>query len=377
MLEIVVDKEAVGPKILVAGIGGGGNNAIERMIKEGLKNVTFAAINTDAAVLRKSSADIRMQIGEKLLKGYGTGADPSLGEAAAQENEESIKALVSEYNMVILTCGMGGGTGTGATPFIAKCCKDAGILVMAVVTTPFTFENRPRMTAAENGIAGLRENVDTLLIIPNEKLIELSDRQLKLKDAFILADSILKYTIEGITNIVYNLGEINIDFNDLKAILKDSGIGHLGIGTCNADGSILEAVKQAVHSPLLDTSIEGAEGILLNTGGSIGLSALNEAASYIRELAGEDVNIIWGTVDTEEEPTDKITVTVIATGMEKKKSESLPKVAPARPATPSSPSAEEIVKKLVPIDQLKPQTEFHIEIPPWMRSSSGVSSVKI
>lgn len=318
MLEIVDRDKNICPKILVIGVGGGGNNAVDRMIDAGLSGVTFAAINTDQAVLQNSKAEIKLQIGEKILKGYGAGADPSLGEAAAIENEDNIKEIISEMDMVIITCGMGGGTGTGATPFIAKCCKDAGVLTIGVVTLPFTFENKPRMVAAESGITKLKENVDTLLVIPNDKLLNITDRQLKLEDAFVLADSVLKYSIEGITNIVYNLGAVNIDFNDLRTTLTNKGIGHLGIGTVDADVSILEAVKQAVNSPLLDTSIAGAEMILLNTSGNVTLLALNEAASYLRELAGENVNIIWGTVSEKDNIADNITVTLIATGMPEK-----------------------------------------------------------
>ena len=318
MLEIVDHDKNICPKILVIGVGGGGNNAVDRMIDADLSGVTFAAINTDQAVLQNSKAEIKLQIGEKILKGYGAGADPSLGEAAAIENEDNIKEIISEMDMVIITCGMGGGTGTGATPFIAKCCKDAGVLTIGVVTLPFTFENKPRMVAAESGITKLKENVDTLLVIPNDKLLNITDRQLKLEDAFVLADSVLKYSIEGITNIVYNLGAVNIDFNDLRTTLTNKGIGHLGIGTVDADVSILEAVKQAVNSPLLDTSIAGAEMILLNTSGNVTLLALNEAASYLRELAGENVNIIWGTVSEKDNIADNITVTLIATGMPEK-----------------------------------------------------------
>lgn len=318
MLEIVDHDKNICPKILVIGVGGGGNNAVDRMIDAGLSGVTFAAINTDQAVLQNSKAEIKLQIGEKILKGYGAGADPSLGEAAAIENEDNIEEIISEMDMVIITCGMGGGTGTGATPFIAKCCKDAGVLTIGVVTLPFTFENKPRMVAAESGITKLKENVDTLLVIPNDKLLNITDRQLKLEDAFVLADSVLKYSIEGITNIVYNLGAVNIDFNDLRTTLTNKGIGHLGIGTVDADVSILEAVKQAVNSPLLDTSIAGAEMILLNTSGNVTLLALNEAASYLRELAGENVNIIWGTVSEKDNIADNITVTLIATGMPEK-----------------------------------------------------------
>ncbi|MCR5546774.1 MAG: cell division protein FtsZ [Lachnospiraceae bacterium] len=319
MIELMEQELTYGPKILVIGVGGGGNNAVNRMIDAKLKGVTFAVVNTDAAVLYRSQAEIKIQIGEKLLHGYGAGADPTLGEAAAKESEEEIKKLVQDYNMVIITCGMGGGTGTGAAPIIARCSKSEGILTMGVVTLPFSFENRPRMSAAQNGVEQLKDNVDTLLVIPNDKLLAIVERQLNLKDAFTMADTILKYTIEGVTNIVYNLGEINLDFHDLRTTLIDKGIGHLGIGTVDADGSILDAVKEAVNSPLLETNIVGAENILLNTSGNITLTSLNEAADYIRELAGENVNMIWGTVSDEESMKDKITVTLIATGMPEEK----------------------------------------------------------
>jgi len=319
MIEIK-DTKKDGPRILVVGVGGGGNNAINRMIDAELKGVEYVAVNTDYAVLQNNKAAKKIQIGQKLLKGYGAGADPSLGEAAAKENEEDIMKMIEGMDMVIITCGMGGGTGTGAAPFIAKCCKDAGILTMGVVTTPFTFESKPRMKAAESGVSKMKEMVDTLIIIPNDKLLTISDKPLRLSEAFVVADSVLKYTIEGISNIVYNSGEVNIDFNDLRTTLLKKGVGHLGIGMVDSDGAILEAVKQAVNSPLLDTSIVGAENLLINTSGNVSITALGDAVSYIREFAGEDVNIIWGTV-TEESQQDKIVVTLIATGMGNKAQE--------------------------------------------------------
>ena len=251
MINIEVEKADNAPKILVVGIGGGGNNALDRMISAQLKGVCYAAVNTDAQVLNSCHAEILIQIGQKLTNGYGAGADPQVGEAAANESEEDIRAAVSEFDMVILTCGMGGGTGTGAIPVIAKICKDAGVLVMAVVTIPFTFESGHRMSVAKIGLEKLKEYVDTLLVIPNDKLLTISERTLYLEDAFVLADSVLKYAIEGITNIVYNRGIINIDFNDLKSTIANKGMGHLGIGTVSSDGSIMEAVKQAINSPLL------------------------------------------------------------------------------------------------------------------------------
>lgn len=315
MLEIKCDNVVMGPKIIVIGVGGGGNNALDRMIGADLSAADYVAVNTDAQVLDACKAEKKIQIGKKLTKGYGAGADPEIGETAALENEEEIKKMMEGADMCILTCGMGGGTGTGATPVIAKCCKEMGILTVAVVTTPFTFENTPRITAAKNGIEKLQANVDTLLVIPNDKLIGLSEKPLLLDDAFEMADSVLKYTIEGITNIVRNRGVVNLDFNDLRTTLTNKGIGHLGIGTVDVESSVLEAVKQAINSPLLETSIEGAENLLINTSGRVNITALNEAISYVRELAGEKVNIIWGTVTEEDYDKEKIVVTLIATGM--------------------------------------------------------------
>ena len=326
MLEIKYDNSAEEPKILVIGVGGGGNNAVDRMIESNLSGANYVAVNTDIQVLNACKAETKIQIGKKLTKGYGAGADPQIGETAALESEEEIKAAISGADMCIITCGMGGGTGTGAASVIAKCCKDAEILTVAVVTTPFSFESTPRITAAENGIEKLKANVDTLLVIPNDKLIGLSEKPLLLEDAFVIADSVLKYTIEGITNIVRNKGVVNLDFNDLRTTLTNKGIGHLGIGTVDVECSVLEAVKQAVNSPLLDTTIEGAENLLINTSGKVNIMALNEAISYVRELAGSKVNIIWGTVTQKDYDEDKIVVTLIATGMSKEAE--VPKIVP-------------------------------------------------
>lgn len=315
MLEIKASEYADMPKILIIGIGGGGNNALDRMIRANIAGVNYIAINTDAQVLNSCLADTRIQIGKKLTKGYGAGAAPEIGEAAAIESEEELRAAMEGADLCILTCGMGGGTGTGAIPIIAKYCKEMGALTVAVVTTPFSFESMPRLVAAESGVKKLKENVDTLLVIPNDKLIHLSDKPLLLDDAFVMADSVLRYTIEGITNIIYNRGVVNLDFNDLRTTLENKGIGHLGIGTVSADTSIVEAVKQAINSPLLNVSIAGATNLLINTCGKVNIVTLNEAISYVREMAGERVNIIWGTVSAEEFDEEKIVVTLIATGM--------------------------------------------------------------
>lgn len=344
MLEIINNTFARGPKIIVLGVGGGGNNALDRMIDSGLSGVHYVAVNTDIQVLDSNRAEGKIQIGKKITKGYGAGADPEIGEAAALENEEEIKTAITGADMCIITCGMGGGTGTGAAPIIAKCCKEAGILTVAVVTTPFSFENTPRIVAAQGGVEKLKANVDTLLVIPNDKLIGLSEKPLLLEDAFEMADSVLKYTIEGITNIVCNKGIVNLDFNDLRTTLTNKGIGHLGIGTVDVDCSLLEAVKQAVNSPLLDTSIEGAENLLINTSGKVNIVALNEAINYVRELAGNKVNIIWGTVTGENYDKEKIVVTLIATGMSNKKTLPLnPNVLKTAAVTPKAPKEIELV----------------------------------
>lgn len=329
MLEIKNDTPS--PKILVIGIGGGGNNAINRMMQNSQFHVTYAAINTDIQVLENCLCETKLQIGKKLTSGYGAGSDPLIGAASAEESEAEIETLIEGANMVILTCGMGGGTGTGAIPIIAKQCKDAGILTVAVVTKPFTFEGLPKASIAETGLENLQKNVDTLLIIPNDKLLNIANKPFYLEDAFLMADNVLKYTIEGITNIIFNKGTINLDFNDLKTILGNKGLGHLGIGTVDTDGSIMEAVKIAINSPLLETNIAGASHILLNSSGKVNLLELNEAINYIQEIVGKNVNILWGTVmDTANE--GQIIVTLIATGLKspEKKSENIINTPPVR-----------------------------------------------
>lgn len=321
MREIFTTEHLPEPKILVIGIGGGGNNALDRMIDTKFGKVSYAAMNTDIQTLYNCNAEIKVQLGKKLTNGFGAGSASDIGEAAAKENEEEIRELVKDYDLCILTCGMGGGTGTGAISVIANCCKEQNILTVAVVTTPFSFENTPRITTAKQGIEKLKENVDTLLVIPNDKLIGLSNTPLFLEDAFQIADSVLKYTIEGITNIIYNRGMINLDFNDLRTTLSNKGIGHLGIGIVDTGTSILEAVEQAINSPLLDTTIQGASNLLVNTCGKINITELNEAISYVRKIAGEHVNIIWGTVTASDFDAEKIAVTLIATGMEEKEPE--------------------------------------------------------
>lgn len=366
MIEIKNDNLMDVPNIVVVGVGGGGNNALNRMISSCTTKVKYVAINTDIQVLNACMADQKIQIGKKLTNGYGAGANPQIGETAAIENEDEIKAAIAEADMCILTCGMGGGTGTGALPVIAKYCKEENILTIGVVTTPFAFENTPRILAANNGVAKLKENVDTLLVIPNDKLIGLSEKPLLLEDAFKMADTILKDTIEGITNIVCNLGTINLDFNDLRTTLTNRGVGHLGIGRTNKEATILEAVKQAVKSPLLETSIEGAQNILINTSGRVDIISLNEAMTYVRDIAGPQVNIIWGTVNEQDMDEDKIIVTLIATGMEKEKVEQ-------RKMVVSTVTAAKQVTQAVEEKDMKivPKREIDIAIPSFLQEAGA------
>ena len=314
------------PVITVIGIGGGGNNAINRMVSAGMENVNFLAVNTDYQVLEDSLAERKIQIGRKLTAGMGAGADPAVGASSAEENEEDIIEAIQGTTMAILTCGLGGGTGTGAIPVIARICREQKILTVAVVTMPFSFEGVPQHEVAQKGLDELRENTDLLLVIPNDKLLQICEDDFYLEDAFLTADNVLRHTIEGITGIIFGRGVVNLDFNDIRTTITNSGLGHLGIGTVKKDGSIMDAIKQAINSPLLDTDISTASSILINTSGRLKTQDLNGALSYIREIARPDIRIHWGTVsykDTE----DMIKVTIIATGLSEKTSESRPKQA--------------------------------------------------
>ncbi len=314
------------PQFSVIGIGGGGNNAIDRMIAAGLENVSFISVNTDDQVLERCNAPQKIQIGKKLTGGLGAGSDPAIGEASAEEAAEEIANAVSDSKMAILTCGMGGGTGTGAIPVVARICREHKVLTVAVVTLPFSFEGLPKHELALKGLEALRSNIDMLLVIPNDKLLRINEKNFYLEDAFTMADNVLKDTIKGITDIIYGTGIINLDYNDIQTTLGNKGLGHLGIGTVKSDESILDAVKQAIDSPLLDTDISSATNILLNTSGKINLSALDEAVSYIREITNPAVKILWGTVKNRNAD-DEITVTLIATGL----SDTEPKARPAAP----------------------------------------------
>ena len=315
MLEIKINEAENAARILVIGVGGAGNNAVNRMVEENIMGVEFIGINTDKQALQFCKAPTAMQIGEKLTKGLGAGAKPEIGEKAAEESQEEISQALKGADMVFVTCGMGGGTGTGAAPVIAQIAKDMGILTVGVVTKPFRFEARQRMNNALKGIENLKNAVDTLIVIPNDRLLEIVDRRTTMPDALKKADEVLLQAVQGITDLINVPGLINLDFADVQTVMTDKGIAHIGIGKAKGDEMALEAVKQAVSSPLLETTIEGASHVIINISGDISLIEANEAAGYVQELAGDDANIIFGAM-YDENAEDEVTITVIATGLD-------------------------------------------------------------
>lgn len=314
MLEIKINEADNAARILVIGVGGAGNNAVNRMIDENIAGVEFIGINTDKQALQKCQAPTAIQIGEKLTKGLGAGAKPEIGEKAAEESAEELSQTMKGADMVFVTCGMGGGTGTGAAPVVAGIAKAMGILTVGVVTKPFRFEAKTRMSNALSGIERLKESVDTLIVIPNDRLLEIVDRRTTMPDALKKADEVLQQAVQGITDLINVPGLINLDFADVQTVMTDKGIAHIGIGRAKGDEKALDAVKQAVSSPLLETTIEGASHVIINISGDISLIEANEAASYVQEMAGDDANIIFGAM-YDETVQDEASITVIATGL--------------------------------------------------------------
>ncbi|MBO5473263.1 MAG: cell division protein FtsZ [Lachnospiraceae bacterium] len=317
MLEIKSNDAESAAKIIVVGVGGAGNNAVNRMIDEEIDGVEFIGINTDKQALQLCKAPTLLQIGEKLTKGLGAGAKPEIGEKAAEESSEEVAAALKGADMVFVTCGMGGGTGTGAAPVVAKLAKDMGILTVGVVTKPFRFEAKARMTNALMGIEKIKDNVDTLIVIPNDKLLEIVDRRTTMPDALKKADEVLQQAVQGITDLINVPSVINLDFADVQTVMKDKGIAHIGIGSGKGDDKASEAVKMAVESPLLETTISGATHVIINVSGDISLADASDAASYVQELTGDDVNIIFGAM-YDANMTDTCNITIIATGIEEK-----------------------------------------------------------
>lgn len=315
MLEIRTNEADTTAKILVIGVGGAGNNAVNRMIEENIMGVDFICVNTDKQHLKNCKAPQCIQIGEKLTKGLGAGAQPEVGQKAAEESREQLAEIIKGADMVFVTCGMGGGTGTGAAPVIAQIAKDMGALTVGIVTKPFKFEAKTRMTNATSGIERLKEHVDTLIVIPNDKLLEIVDRRTTMPDALRKADEVLQQGVQGITDLINVPGLINLDFADVQTVMKDKGVAHIGIGMGTGDDKCIDAVKQAITSPLLETTIQGASHVIINISGDISLIEANEAATLVQELSGDSANIIFGAMYDDSTP-DTATITVIATGLD-------------------------------------------------------------
>ncbi len=317
MLEIKSNDEKTPARILVIGVGGAGNNAVNRMIDENVEGVELIAINTDKQILSQSRATTKIQIGEKLTKGLGAGAKPEIGAGAVEENREEITDIMKDANMVFVTCGMGGGTGTGAAPVVAEIARNLGILTVGVVTRPFSFEGKPRMNNAVNGIAKLKENVDTLIVIPNDKLLQICDKRTSIPEALKKADEVLQQGVQGVTDLINKPGLINLDFADIQTVMRDKGVAHIGIGRASGDNKAVDAIKSAMDSPLLETTVSGATDIIVNFSGNIGIVEAYDAITYLTEVAGDSANIIFGTVDNDVMGED-VCITIIATGIEGK-----------------------------------------------------------
>ena len=314
LLEIMSNEAESSAKIIVIGVGGAGNNAVNRMVEETIGGVEFVGVNTDKQALTLCKAPTVLQIGEKITKGLGAGAQPEVGQKAAEESIEDVKQLMEGADMVFVTCGMGGGTGTGAAPVIAAAAKEMGILTVGVVTKPFRFEAKTRMNNALAGIDNLKKAVDTLIVIPNDKLLEIVDRRTTMPEALRKADEVLQQAVQGITDLINLPALINLDFADVQTVMTDKGIAHIGIGEARGDDKAMEAVQQAVSSPLLETTIKGATHVIINISGDISLMDANDAASYVQELTGDDANIIFGAM-YDDSVADYARITVIAPGL--------------------------------------------------------------
>ncbi|MFJ8256941.1 cell division protein FtsZ [Peribacillus asahii] len=370
--------------IKVIGVGGGGNNAVNRMIEHGVQGVEFIAVNTDAQALNLSKAEVKMQIGGKLTRGLGAGANPEVGKKAAEESKEQIEEALRGADMVFVTAGMGGGTGTGAAPVIAQIARDLGALTVGVVTRPFTFEGRKRATQAQGGISAMKESVDTLIVIPNDRLLEIVDKSTPMLEAFREADNVLRQGVQGISDLIATPGLINLDFADVKTIMSNKGSALMGIGIASGENRATEAAKKAISSPLLEKSIDGAQGVLMNiTGGTnLSLFEVQEAADIVATASDQEVNMIFGSV-INENLKDEIVVTVIATGFNEVEQ---PLRQPTRPSfgqqqqprtqpqsqQPSQPTMKREVKREEthepPVRSVNNQAEETLDIPTFLRN---------
>lgn len=373
MLEFEMETEQLAT-IKVIGVGGGGSNAVNRMIENGLQGVDFIALNTDAQALKMSQASERLQLGGKLTRGLGAGANPEIGKKAAEESRDQLEEHMKGADMVFITAGMGGGTGTGAAPVIAEIAKDAGALTVGVVTRPFTFEGRKRMNQAAAGIEALKEKVDTLIVIPNDRLLEIVDKNTPMLEAFREADNVLRQGVQGISDLIAVPGLINLDFADVKTIMSEKGSALMGIGVATGESRAAEAAKKAISSPLLETSVDGAQGVLMNiTGGTnLSLFEVHEAAEIVSSASDEEVNMIFGSV-INENLKDEIVVTVIATGFDENTQKAMAKpgrLSKPQPShqkeTPSRQQQEPSQQEQPP--EAEPQEEETLDIPTFLRN---------
>ncbi len=356
--------------IKVIGVGGAGNNAVNRMVESGIRNVEFIAVNTDRQALLLSKAASKIQIGEKITRGLGAGANPDIGAQAAEESKAEIAEALRGADMVFVTAGMGGGTGTGAAPIVAAAAKEMGILTIGVVTKPFTFEGKKRLSQAERGIESLKGKVDTLVVIPNGKLLQVIDRKTSIVEAFKMADDVLRQGVQGISDLIAIPGLVNLDFADVKTIMLNTGMAHMGIGRASGENRAEDAAKQAVQSPLLETSIEGARGVIINiTGGSnLGLHEVNTAAELIQRSVDPEANIIFGAV-IDESLEEDIVITDIATGFDKEEG-----------PLSGTLAVGDIIdrawdKKLnsIPTTTESSNSQDNLEIPTFLRKSKGIN----
>lgn len=360
--------------IKVIGVGGGGNNAVNRMIEHGVQGVEFISVNTDAQALNLSKAEVKMQIGAKLTRGLGAGANPEVGKKAAEESKEQIEEVLRGADMVFVTAGMGGGTGTGAAPVIAQIARDLGALTVGVVTRPFTFEGRKRSNQAAGGIGSMKEAVDTLIVIPNDRLLEIVDKSTPMLEAFREADNVLRQGVQGISDLIAVPGLINLDFADVKTIMSSKGSALMGIGVAAGENRAAEAAKKAISSPLLETSIDGAQGVLMNiTGGTnLSLYEVQEAADIVASASDQEVNMIFGSV-INDNLKDEIIVTVIATGFNEEQSHSKmtrPAFGQAKPSiggVKREPKREEVQQE-APRNSSASQAEDTLDIPTFLRN---------
>ena len=354
--------------IKVIGVGGAGNNAVNRMLDQGIKSVDFIAVNTDRQALQKSKASTKIQIGEKITRGLGAGANPDIGAQSAEESKTELTEVLRGADMVFVTAGMGGGTGTGAAPIVAGLAKEMGILTIGVVTKPFTFEGKKRLAQAERGIESLKGKVDTLIVIPNDKLLQIIDRKTSMSEAFMLADDVLRQGVQGISDLITVTGTVNLDFADVKTIMLNTGMAHMGTGRASGENKAEDAAKQAIQSPLLETSIEGARGVIINiTGGEeLGLQEVNTAAELIQRSVDPEANIIFGTV-IDPNMEDEIQITVIATGFEQEENNKT--TTPGLESLTSKPWEKKV--NSIPSSQDLSSSQNDLDIPSFLRKNKN------